>query len=98
MVRNKVLGAAAVLVMLGALAGVAGVLAQQSTPTQPMGPGLILRPAFAIAGLPTCNSSTAGANAYVTNGVASPTFMGAVSTTGAATDPVFCTGSGWVYD
>jgi hypothetical protein len=50
-----------------------------------------------IAGLPTCNSGMAGQFDFVTNGVASPTYMGTVSTTGAANDPVFCNGSAWVY-
>ena len=52
---------------------------------------------FTIASLPTCNSGLAGQFAYVTNGVAAPSYMGAVSTTGSANDPVFCNGSGWVY-
>ena len=50
---------------------------------------------YAISGLP--GSCTAGMRAHVTNGVASPTFGGAVSTTGSTVDPVFCIGSSWVY-
>jgi hypothetical protein len=55
-------------------------------------------PGYAIGStLPTCNSGLEGARAFVTNGIASPTFLQAVSATGAAVDPVFCTGSAWVY-
>lgn len=64
--------------------------------------GYITVTPVAIASLPTCNSSTAGAHATVNNGVAPPTYWGTVSTTGAATDSVFCYYSGsaysWVYD
>lgn len=52
---------------------------------------------YAIAALPTCTSSLVGTVAYVTNGQASPPYLGAVSTTGAVVAPVFCNGSGWVY-
>ena len=51
----------------------------------------------ALASLPaTC---TAGTFAVIADGVASPTYNAAVgSTTGAATDPVFCTaGNVWTY-
>ncbi len=51
-----------------------------------------------IAALPACTVGFTGARATVSNGVATPTYQGAVSTTGAATQPVFCNGSGWVYD
>lgn len=50
----------------------------------------------AIASLPTCSATTVG-YAVVNNGVASPTYNGAVSTTGSSTRPVFCDGSGWTY-
>jgi hypothetical protein len=53
--------------------------------------------AVAIASLPACATGTAGLYATVNNGVSSPTYMGAVSTTGTTTDPVFCNGTGWVY-
>ena len=51
----------------------------------------------ALASLPT--TCTAGTFAVVSDGVASPTYNAAVgSTTGAATDPVFCTsGNVWTY-
>jgi hypothetical protein len=50
---------------------------------------------YAIATLPaTC---TAGELAFVTNGVASPTYGVTPSTTGAVADKVFCVGSAWVY-
>jgi hypothetical protein len=53
---------------------------------------------YTIGTLPTCNAGNIGARAYVTNGQTTPTFMGAVSTTGAVVAPVFCTGAGgWVY-
>lgn len=51
----------------------------------------------AIASLQTCNSGNAGIYNTVNNGVASPTYMGVVSATGSATDPVFCNGANWVY-
>ena len=57
--------------------------------------------AYAIASLPTCNSSTVGSFVSVNNGVTSPTYFGSVSTTGGATDPVYCYYNGtsyqWVY-
>ena len=88
-----------VVIAINAIAIIGMAFGQQSSPTQPMSPGLMVRQAFTIANLPTCGSiAPAGSMAYVTNGVASPTFMGSVSTTGSATDPVFCNGSGWVYD
>lgn len=59
--------------------------------------GLIITPGYTIAGLPACGAGQTGARAHVTNGVASPTFLAAVSATGAATDPVFCNGAAWVY-
>ena len=59
--------------------------------------GTIGTGAYTISGLPTCNSGAAGLFAYVTNGVASPTYYGTVSTTGTTNDPVFCNGSNWVY-
>ena len=52
---------------------------------------------YAIGSLPTCNSGLTGKFTYVTNGQASPPYLGAVSSTGAVTAPVFCNGSGWVY-
>jgi hypothetical protein len=51
----------------------------------------------AIANLPTCNSAAQGALAYVTNGVASPTYRASVSTTGSTFQLVGCDGSGWTY-
>jgi len=64
------------------------------------GTGGIMLPGFkqyTIANLPTCSAATNLAKAYVTNGVASPAFLGAVSTTGAALQPVGCNGTAWVY-
>jgi hypothetical protein len=54
-------------------------------------------PSYTIAGLPTCNAGAQGLEAYVTNGQTSPTYLGAVSTTGSTVAPVFCNGTGWVY-
>lgn len=50
---------------------------------------------YTIATLPS--SPTSGTMALITNGIASPTYHQAVSSTGAATWPVYYTGSGWVY-
>jgi hypothetical protein len=56
---------------------------------------------FTISGLPVCSSANAGQSFSVNNGVSTPTYFGAVSTTGAAIDPVYCnyngTSYGWVY-
>jgi hypothetical protein len=52
---------------------------------------------FTIANLPTCAAATTGMLAMITNGVASPTYNAAVSTTGAANKLVFCNGSAWTY-
>ncbi len=57
--------------------------------------------AYSISGLPACNAGSVGEITTVNNGVASPSYNGAVSTTGPATDPVFCNYNGstyqWVY-
>ena len=61
-----------------------------------LGNYMTLKP-VALASLPaTC---APGTFAVINNGVASPTYNAAVgSTTGAATDPVFCTnGNVWKY-
>jgi len=49
-----------------------------------------------IANLPAA-ASYQGARATVTNGQATPTFLGAVSTTGAVVAPVFSNGTSWIY-
>ena len=60
--------------------------------------GVLATPAsFTIATLPACTTPTRGAITWVTNGQASPPYLGAVSTTGSTIAPVFCNGSGWVY-
>jgi len=64
--------------------------------TTTIGNLLVLRP-YTIATLPTCALGTRGAEAYVTDGQTSPTYLGTVSATGAVTAPVFCNGSSWVY-
>ncbi len=70
-----------------AAAGATGSITAQSVGTS----------GYAISGLPTCNSGSQGQTAYVTNGVASPTYLGTVSTTGSTVAPVFCNGTSWVY-
>jgi hypothetical protein len=61
-----------------------------------LAPGTI--PPFTIAALPTCTAgSNAGLLAMITNGVASPTYNSAVSTTGSTNNLVFCNGAGWFY-
>lgn len=50
-----------------------------------------------IASLLSCNSGLTGAEAYVTNGVASPTYGATVSATGTTSSPVFCNGTNWTY-
>lgn len=52
---------------------------------------------YAIGSLPTCNTGSKGAVAYVTNGATSPTYLGTVSATGTTVAPVFCTGAAWIY-
>lgn len=53
---------------------------------------------YTISGLPTCSSANEGLRVFVTNGATSPTYLASVSTTGAVVVPVFCNGSGWVYN
>ena len=53
---------------------------------------------YTIATLPTCSSSNEGLRVFVTNGATSPTYLASVSTTGTVVVPVFCNGSGWVYN
>ena len=63
-----------------------------------IGSGAVLRLSpFTIGTLPTCNSAATGDKAYVSNGVASPTYNATVSTTGTSNDPVFCNGTNWTY-
>ncbi len=54
-----------------------------------------------IASLPACNSGSVGAQAFVSNGVTTPTYHLAVSATGTGQWPVSCTYNGssysWVY-
>lgn len=50
---------------------------------------------YTIATLPAAPAR--GTKAYVTNGVASPTYLGVVSTTGSTMCPVFFNGTNWVY-
>lgn len=52
---------------------------------------------YTIANLPTCNAAATGLMSYVTNGVAVPVFLVAVSTTGSTVAPVFCNGTNWIY-
>lgn len=59
--------------------------------------GVVVPPTFTIAGLPTCNAGLQGARANVSNGQATPAFMGSVSTTGSQFAPVVCINSAWLY-
>jgi hypothetical protein len=52
---------------------------------------------YSIGTLPSCSSVFIGTLAYVTDGVASPSYRDAVSTTGSTAQLVFCNGSGWTY-
>jgi hypothetical protein len=61
-------------------------------------PTPVLLAGYTIATLPNCNGAAKGLMVYVTNGVASPVYLAAVSTTGASYDKVFCNGTNWVYD
>jgi hypothetical protein len=54
-------------------------------------------PVSTIAALPTCSTATQGMRGTVTNGQTTPTFMLAVTTTGAVVAPVFCNGTAWLY-
>jgi hypothetical protein len=54
-------------------------------------------PSYTIAALPSCVPGMQGAIAVVTNGQASPPYLGPVSATGSVIAPVICNGSGWVY-
>ncbi len=47
--------------------------------------------------LPSCATAQRGMFAYVTNGQASPPYLGAATTTGTVVAPVFCNGVNWVY-
>jgi len=53
-----------------------------------------------IASLPVCNSgNNVGMRQVINNGIASPTYLQTVSTTGSSTRKVFCDGSGsWLYE
>lgn len=55
---------------------------------------------YAIGNLPTCNAAMNGVRLVINNGVASPTYRAAVSTTGTTWSPIWCspTASAWQYD
>lgn len=55
------------------------------------------QPPSTIAALPTCNAAAQGLRGTVTNGQTTPTFLLAVTTTGAVVAPVFCNGTAWLY-
>ncbi len=91
-------------------AGSAGCTFQIGTATYPftsgafsgaVSSGSVQVAPVAIGSLPTCGSSLVGREYWVNNGVTSPTYHLAVSTTGTATWPVYCTYNGsayaWVY-
>jgi hypothetical protein len=52
--------------------------------------------ATTIANLPACTSSNVG-DATISNGIASPTYMQAVSATGTSTRKINCDGTSWAY-
>lgn len=54
-------------------------------------------PPLTIATLPTCNAAAQGLRGIVTNGQTTPTFLLAVTTTGAVVAPVVCNGTAWIY-
>lgn len=54
-------------------------------------------PPSTIAALPTCNAAATGLRGIVTNGQTTPTFLLAVTTTGAVVAPVVCNGTAWIY-
>jgi hypothetical protein len=68
-----------------------------STTTIAASLGTVGSAGYAIAGLPSCNSTYKGQTAYVTNGVTSPVYLATVSTTGSTVAPVFCNGTNWIY-
>lgn len=51
---------------------------------------------YTIATLPAC-ATNVGLLAYVTNGVATPTYRDTVSTTGSTNQLVWCDGTNWTY-
>lgn len=55
------------------------------------------QPPSTIAALPTCNAAAQGMRGTVTNGQTTPTFLLAVTTTGAVVAPVVCNGTAWIY-
>ena len=76
----------------------AGCMSYNSTyKTINVSPAGIQTGGFTIAALPSCNATSGGMHTYVTNGQASPAFLGTVSTTGSTVAPVWCNGSIWVY-
>ena len=77
----------------GALTTEETITKTTATFVPPVAPGV-----YTISGLPTCSGSVnQGAFAAVSNGVASPTYLAAPSTTGSTYEPVFCNGTAWVY-
>lgn len=50
---------------------------------------------YVVSGLPTCNGTTQGSLAYVTDAL-SPTYLGVLTGGGTTKSPVFCNGSAWV--
>lgn len=50
---------------------------------------------YVVSGLPTCNGTTQGSLAYVTDAL-TPTYLGVLTGGGTTKSPVFCNGSVWV--
>jgi hypothetical protein len=59
--------------------------------------GPIVMPIYTIATLPVPSVALTGARACVSDGAASPVFLGALGTSASTFAPVFCNGSAWVY-
>jgi hypothetical protein len=62
------------------------------------GDGTVSMDRLTVATLPACNGGNAGKMTVISNGIASPTYLQTVSTTGSTTRKVFCDGSNWQYD
>lgn len=82
---------------LAAILSAAGAAAQTASGLWSFNSGLLLTP-VAISALPSCAPGNSGLSMIVNNGVASPTYLGTVSTTGSTVVRVLCNSSAWVYD
>jgi hypothetical protein len=53
---------------------------------------------YTIATLPACNAAADGQRLKVSDGVAAPTYLAAVSATGTSKRSVMCAGASWIYN